>query len=758
MHDFGSSPLLGATSHVRRRKSSDGPTASAPRPAGGALLKRWRRYGQVRLGGLFAVLLLFTAPCALAYATSPHSGVGRGQLQSLAGAVRVPADRGTGGIPDRLGVHVHRARRIHASLPASVDLSRYNPPVGNQGSVNSCSAWATMYYLRGWYANRDGYYPGGPDALGGFEPMFSYSQYSQRASLGFNHGMTLQGNLDILKAQGTDTRVDYWQGDFNQIDPPTPTELGNAANYKIASYAIATNNGGNTMQDSIQQTLATGNPVAITLALYSDDTFSSVGPGTNYVVYPPPAGNPVVNYHDVFAYKYDSTGLWIENQWGASWADKGFAELSWAYVNRAVLDAASIVPASPPPPPREPVGSLVATRSGSLYLIGSDGPVPESGYSAVGWGTEYGYTEDEDLPGVPNGDEYDCTPTACSAPDDDPVDPVITSVQTLAQYFGPPGWNYCAPEGWHCMHAGPTDVAYGAGGRYYYRYSAVGDIPCTNAHFQGDPAPNVVKACFTLPVTRGYEACAVEGGSCGVSQPTDVAYGAGGGYVHRYDVSGALQCSNAAMGGDPAPYIHKGCFRVVGPPGFTYCSTEGGTCTLPARTDVAYGTSGAFHYEQNASGAIGCSNATFGIDPAPNVHKACFTDFGPPGYRYCATEGGACSLPSTSDVAYGANGRYLYKYDVSGFIACNNAAMGADPAPYVVKGCFTVGGPPGFQYCATEGGLCHAYPFTPVAYGNNDVFVRELFFGFSARCNNTAFGADPTPYVHKACFAVVPIP
>ena len=53
--------------------------------------------------------------------------------------------------------------------------------------------------------------------------------------------------------------------------------------------------------------------MAVGLNIYSPDAFSDVNASTNYVVYPPPTGSPVVNFHDVFAYKYDSTGLRIEN-------------------------------------------------------------------------------------------------------------------------------------------------------------------------------------------------------------------------------------------------------------------------------------------------------------------------------------------------------------------------------------------------------------------------------------------------------------
>ena len=58
-------------------------------------------------------------------------------------------------------------------------------------------------------------------------------------------------------------------------------------------------------------------------------------------------------------------------------------------------------------------------------------------YAAAGWQTEYGLTEDEELVGHSNGNEYDCEPTTCSTTDDDPNDPVIKSVPSVARYEQP---------------------------------------------------------------------------------------------------------------------------------------------------------------------------------------------------------------------------------------------------------------------------------------------------------------------------------
>lgn len=56
----------------------------------------------------------------------------------------------------------------------------------------------------------------------------------------------------------------------------------------------------------------------------------------------------------------------------------------------------------------------------------------------------------------------------------------------------------------------------------------------------------------------------------------------------------------------------------------------------------------------------------------------------PAGYTWCANEGGSCTLNGSNDVAYGADGKFYYKYGVTGMIAINNNTFG-DPVPGVQK-------------------------------------------------------------------------
>lgn len=71
----------------------------------------------------------------------------------------------------------------------------------------------------------------------------------------------------------------------------------------------------------------------------------------------------------------------------------------------------------------------------------------------------------------------------------------------------------------------------------------------------------------------------------------------------------------------------------AGPPGYTWCGSEGTSFTLRGASDVAYGGGGKFAYKLNQTGTISFTNSNFSPDPAPGTPKSGFykrltTDFG----------------------------------------------------------------------------------------------------------------------------------
>ena len=301
-----------------------------------------------------------------AHAALPSSVGPAGPLQPPVGALRPDGARGTG---DRgLGLVLPSGPRVTPSLsrpgstsadamagttglPESVDLSANAPPVSDQGGTQSCVSWVVAYDLRGWYARRDGYYPaGGPNGTGSFAPMYLYNQ----ATGGHDAGSSFNGNLDIMAAQGVDTRADYVpQGDIDYADAPSGAQRANAATYRIAGYTVLFQgaNQGPAARQAIETSIANGEPVGLGIPIY--DNFWNAGSSSYYVDGAP---EPYYGNHAVFAVKYDANGVWVENSWGTWWGLNGWVELSWAFVDQYVWQAVTMQPlvstgaATPAPP------------------------------------------------------------------------------------------------------------------------------------------------------------------------------------------------------------------------------------------------------------------------------------------------------------------------------------------------------------------------------------------------------------------------
>ena len=232
--------------------------------------------------------------------------------------------------------------RFPATRFSAIDLSAHNPPVGNQYGVNSCTAWATGYYLRGWYARRDGY------AHGLFTAMYTYSQIALAHNDFVTHansGSSFKENLDIQVSQGIDTAEDY-QGNLGTPVLPTSAQRANAAAYGISDYTDMRNDGSTRFLSWIRSTLASGNPIAIGFPIYPE--FVNAAQTNGYVAAPAP-GESSSGRHATFAYGYDATGLFIENQWGSGWGNNGNGVLSWDFVQHFAIEAVSVVPPEVPP-------------------------------------------------------------------------------------------------------------------------------------------------------------------------------------------------------------------------------------------------------------------------------------------------------------------------------------------------------------------------------------------------------------------------
>ena len=199
-----------------------------------------------------------------------------------------------------------------------------------------------------------------------------------------------------------------------------------------------------------------------------------------------------------------------------------------------------------------------------------------------------------------------------------------------------------------------------------------------------------------------WQRCAGQDEVCRFDGPALVRYGAEGRYAYRV-ARNRVVCDQYEFG-DPAYGIAKDCAfnydlsqretdSPTDPDGWAYCSAEGGTCRFSGFARVRYGADNRYVY-RNANDGIRCAVEVFG-DPAYGVNKTCEyqtrggNDGGNPGrgWEYCASEGGVCNFSGPGEVRYGVNGKFVVRRAING-MPCSVSAFREDPSYGQNKQCF----------------------------------------------------------------------
>ncbi len=287
---------------------------------------------------------------AITLTISPHTYHGHAlQLKRSPGATTSPA----------AGMHAFAGiAGTTTPVPASVDLSKSDVPVADQGPLASCATWAIGYAMMGWFARSQGH-AGAP-----YAPMYVYSQVDG----GRDGGTSPAAVLNVLRTQGIDTAADYAKHHatptVNWKQQPTVAEKTAAANNKITGWVTLYNTlgaPGQTAVTNLKQALASGRPVALAIAVYQ--RFMDVA-GPSSVVSSTGSPGQLLGYHEVLAVGYNSTGVQIQNSWGTYWGNKGYATLDWGYVSKYSFEAETIAGLSTTTNTTRPVVKTVSPASG----------------------------------------------------------------------------------------------------------------------------------------------------------------------------------------------------------------------------------------------------------------------------------------------------------------------------------------------------------------------------------------------------------
>ncbi len=123
------------------------------------------------------------------------------------------------------------------------------------------------------------------------------------------------------------------------------------------------------------------------------------------------------------------------------------------------------------------------------------------------------------------------------------------------------------------------------------------------------------------------------------------------------------------------------------------------------------------------------------------------------GFSFASDESGTVGVTGIKDVAYGANGQYVYLNNQTQDCGCNTNTFGSDPIFGVEKHCYTrPSGPEGYIYSCKEGQNVSVTGSIDVAYGANGQFYYLYNQTKDVGCNSTVFGGDPIFGEAKLCY------
>lgn len=231
------------------------------------------------------------------------------------------------------------------SLPSSFDLSTngYLPPVGDQGKIGSCVAWATGYYLLTYDIAKAN--PGWNPVLASdeFSPSWIYDQIS----CGVDGGSYPVDAMSLITADGCDTLADFpYYGSAYVYAMPSAASFAAALPYARLSWEYLSLDAA-----TIKTMLASGQPVVIAIEVYTPDfdtldtngIYDSTNAFTNYE---PSTWGAYSNSnfrggHAICLIGYDdSKGAFkFINQWGTSFGLSGYGWITYGFLNNVIKEA-----------------------------------------------------------------------------------------------------------------------------------------------------------------------------------------------------------------------------------------------------------------------------------------------------------------------------------------------------------------------------------------------------------------------------------
>jgi hypothetical protein len=233
------------------------------------------------------------------------------------------------------------AEQYKAFLPAAVDLASRMPAVGNQGNSSSCTAWATAYAARSYYAAK----LEGRDvrqATNTPSPNYVFHLARQGAC---DDGTNIERVANVLR-NGALSLAEY-PFTTECAAPAAPALVAKARDFRVRGLRRVDFN----RIDNLKGQLAQSNPVII--RFHDSEGFHRHRGAGTFAELPSDPAVQFVGWHAVTAFGYDDSrqALHVMNSWGRGWGDRGVAWVSYDVVKTRVSHAYVLDVSAPPRPP-----------------------------------------------------------------------------------------------------------------------------------------------------------------------------------------------------------------------------------------------------------------------------------------------------------------------------------------------------------------------------------------------------------------------
>ena len=238
-------------------------------------------------------------------------------------------------------------QKLYLFLPSVVDLSFWCSPVRDQGSLNSCTAFAAVALLEYFDKRNSNHYTEA-------SPLFLYKAARNKMNATGDTGASIRETMKVLALFGVPPE-ESWPYDEDKVDDePLPYCYAYAQNYKILKYflldypGIPTEN----LLFQIKAVLAAGFPCIFGFTIYTS-AYENSNSEKGHIPYPDREKDKVVGAHTVVAVGYDDDKLiqcadrkkyskgafLIRNSWGPEWGKDGYGWLPYDYVLAGLTSA-----------------------------------------------------------------------------------------------------------------------------------------------------------------------------------------------------------------------------------------------------------------------------------------------------------------------------------------------------------------------------------------------------------------------------------